>query len=87
MIQFTESERAWHREMRGLTMDEQGREGLVGLTMEETELYVTYARRRIAGQRDSDRTNRDRYLELRRKHETARIEIIANDRRQSAQRQ
>lgn len=76
MIEFTDSERQWHSEMRSLTTDEHRREVLVGLTAEETDFYVTYLRRRNTGERDPSAANRDRFLELRQKHERARIEVI-----------
>jgi hypothetical protein len=76
MIKFTDSERAFHLEMRGLTKDEHGRELLVGLTTEETEFYVTHVRRRAAGNRDRDLANQARFLELHQKHEFARLQTI-----------
>jgi len=76
MIEFTDSEREFHTEMRGLTKDEHGREVLVGLTLDETEFYVTHVRRRTAGDRDRDRANQARYLELHQKHEFARLQTI-----------
>jgi hypothetical protein len=77
MFKFSDSERAWHSEMRGLATDEQGREVLVGLTMDETIFYTTYSRTRAAGDPDRDPDNRGRFLKLRQKHEVARIQVIA----------
>lgn len=76
MIEFTEAERAYHREMRSLTTDAGGREILVGLTLEETEFYVSYSRRRSSGDRDRDPVNKSRFLELHEKHEWVRLQII-----------
>ena len=76
MITFTDSERAFHLEMRGLAKDVRGQEVLVGLTAEETEFYVIHVRRRSAGNRDRDRANKARYLELHQKHEFARLQTI-----------
>jgi len=74
MIEFSDSERKRHAEMRSLTTDEHGREVLVGLTVEETEFYVTYLRTRHSGKRTL--SDRDRYLELRQKHEKARLQVL-----------
>jgi hypothetical protein len=76
MFEFSDSERVWHTEMRGISTDEQGREVLVGLTMEETVFYVTRTRNRGSGVRDSDPGNRARFLELGQKHERARLQVI-----------
>ena len=76
MIKFTDAERAWHTEMRGLAVDEEGRWVLVGLTMEETEFYMTHIRRRSFGDRDRVPANRARFLDLHQKHEIARLQII-----------
>jgi len=79
MTTFTDSERAFHLEMRGLTRDMHGQEVLVGLTTEETDFYVTHVRRRAAGDRDRDRANQDRFLELYQKHEFARLQTIGTE--------
>jgi len=76
MINFTDAERAWHSEMLGLAVDEEGREVLVGVTMEETEFYVTHIRKRTCGDRDRNPVNRTRFLELHEKHEIARLQIL-----------
>lgn len=76
MFTFSEQERLWHSEMRGIAIDEQGREVLVGLTMDETVFYMTYVRHRAAGDRDPDRGHQRRFLELHDKHELARYQVI-----------
>lgn len=76
MVEFTDGERSWHEEMRGITKDANGRDVLVGLTMEETEFYLTYSRRFGARDRDRDPANQARMAELRRKHDIARCQVI-----------
>jgi hypothetical protein len=76
MINFTDAERAWHSEMRGLAVDQEGRAVLVGLTMEESEFYVTHIRKRSSGDHDRNPVSRTRFLELHEKHEIARLQII-----------
>ncbi len=76
MFEFTDAESAYHREMRSLTVDAEGREVLVGLTVEETEFYVTYVRRRASGDRDRNPANKSRFLGLQQIHEWARLQVI-----------
>jgi hypothetical protein len=45
MFTFTEDERACLGWTRGITQDQQGRAVLVGLTLEETDFYITYRRK------------------------------------------
>ena len=77
MFEFTESERAYLKEMRAISTDSQGREVLVGLTVEETALYMAHSRAFLSGNRDRD--NRDAYLRLHDKHERARLEVIGTE--------
>ena len=74
MFEFTEAERAYKTEMRAITKDSQGREVLVGLTIEETVFYMEYVRNRMQGHNDSQ--NGARYLELHEKHERARFAVL-----------
>jgi hypothetical protein len=76
MFEFSDQERAWHTEMRGISTDEHGREVLVGLTMEETVFYMSRARNRASGVRNSDPDNRTCFLGLHQKHELARLQVI-----------
>ena len=90
MFIFTDDERASLGRMRGITRDLHGRAVLVGLTFEETDFYITYRRKFLTPQRDRDRENQRRYLELHRKHEIARLEVTAGEirlRNESATRQ
>ena len=76
MFSFSDDERAYLTEMRGITTDSSGREILVGLTLDETAFYIEYARASILGlSRDQEQS--DRYLELHEKHERARLAILA----------
>lgn len=77
MFEFTESERASLKEMRALSTDGQGREVLIGLTLEETERYMAHSRAFLSKNRD--RENRKIYLKLNEKHERARLEIIGTE--------
>ncbi len=74
MCEFTEGDREYLREMRALSTDQQGREVLVGLTLEETIRYMSHLRGRLepGGTRDDT----DDYLRLHDKHEAARVAVI-----------
>lgn len=75
MLTFTDDERAYLTEMRAITTDRQGREHLVGLTIEETEWYLTYTRARTTGaSRGPD--DGHKFLALVDKHERARLHVI-----------
>lgn len=76
MIEFTAGERTFLEEMRGLARDEKGQEVLAGLTLEETEFYVSYTRRRAVGERERDPANRDRFFALHEKHDLVRRQVI-----------
>ncbi len=77
MFAFTEDEKAYLIEMRALTTDSQGQDVLVGLSREETEVYVSHSRAFLRGDRDRD--NRDIYLQLHEKHERMRLEVIGTE--------
>jgi hypothetical protein len=77
MFEFTDSERAYLIEMRAITTDAQGREVLVGLSLEETAVYMAHCRAFLTGDRDRD--GRDAYLRLHDKHERARLEVIGTE--------
>ena len=79
MFDLTDHERASLGWRRAITQDAQGREVLIGLTFEETGFYVTYRRKFLTPERDRDRENQRRYLELHRKHEIARLEMVGAD--------
>jgi hypothetical protein len=66
---LTEAERQYLTETRSLTLDEVGREVLVGLTYDESSLLMAYRRRLAAGSTDEDPTI---WLELAERHERAR---------------
>lgn len=77
-----EADRAYLESMRMLTRDDQGREVLVGLTLDETEWYFAYVESNRAGSAMSanpfpkEDANRDRYIELHDRHELARLRIV-----------
>jgi hypothetical protein len=76
MFSFTDAERTFLAEMRGLTTDAQGREVLVGLTLDETEFYMEYTRKfefiTPKGIRETE--DRERYLKLHNKYDLARVD-------------
>lgn len=76
MFAFTDEERATLTEFRAITTDEQGREVLVGLTLEETAFYVAHVKQRRT---NPDRVAQKRYLELDKKHERARLSVIGGE--------
>ena len=69
---FTNEERATLTAFRALTTDEQGREVLVGLTFEETAFYMARVRR--GPPTIPDLVSQEKYLELDKKHELARLQ-------------
>jgi hypothetical protein len=73
---FTEQERASFGWMRGITQDSEGRPVLIGLTFEETDFYITYRRKFLTPERDRNREHQRLYLELHRKHEIARLQLL-----------
>ena len=77
MFEFTAAERMSLTENRALTTDPQGREILVGLTLDETMALMSHRRKFLQG--DRDRANRGYCLELNRKHELARLEVIGTE--------
>jgi hypothetical protein len=77
MFEFTEHERQSLTMMRALAQDEQGREVLVGLTIEETEELMGHYRR-FPKERVPDR-EKQRFRELHDKHEKARLEVIGSE--------
>jgi hypothetical protein len=72
---FTESDRIYLAEMRAITTDNQGQEVLVGLTRQETEFYMNYAKQRLEDTHRRD--DAPLYLELHEKHERERMSILA----------
>jgi hypothetical protein len=76
MFAFTEEERARYRETCDLGTDAQGREILVGLTLEETAEVMERKRKFARGVRDHDRKRKKRFLDLMKKHEAARLQVL-----------
>ena len=76
MFSFTTDERFRFTEMRAIATDDQGREVLVGLKLEETAFYMDHTRRFTTNERDRDPDNRKRYLELHKKYERSRLAVI-----------
>ena len=74
MYEFSGEERAFLTEMWAITKDEKGREFLVGLTLEETSIYMTLAHKK-------DRNNEESqiYSKLHDKHEHARLGVIGTE--------
>ena len=77
MFTFTDAERMSLTESRALTTDSHGRELLVGLTLDETEVLMNHRRKFWRG--DRDRANREYCLQLNRKHELARLEVLGTE--------
>jgi hypothetical protein len=72
MCHFTEAERQYLMKSRSLTRDKEGREVLIGLTDQESDLLMAYRRRLTSGTRDRDPDNLTSWLELAERHELAR---------------
>jgi len=77
MFKFTDSERKYLTELRAISKDREGREVLVGLTLEETEFYIQFGRSIVPGEKKHEEA--DRYLKLNQKHEQARMEVISTE--------
>ena len=78
MFVFTEAEREIRTKDRAIVTNAAGREVLVGLTEEETAVYMDYVRRyglnkRLWTRARPDKAERETLLELHNKHETARL--------------
>lgn len=75
-MSLLDEHRAYLTEMRALANDEQGREVVAGLTVEETELYLRELNASGAS---------DHWIELDERHERARREMISaeNEARQA----
>lgn len=74
MIDLTNDERELLRGMRAVTLDAEGQEVFVGLTAEESEVYLPLSRRHEGGE---DMTSDLRFAELHARHEQARQTIVA----------
>ena len=72
MCDFTEAERQGLTDTRSLARDEEGREVLVGLTVQESDLLMAYRRRFTSGHSDGDPEKLAIWLELAERHELAR---------------
>jgi hypothetical protein len=70
--ELTEAERLYLTETHSLTLDEAGREALIGLTHEESCALMAYRRRLTAGNTDQDPDNLTIWLELAERHALAR---------------
>ena len=92
MSVFTDAEREIRSQDRAIVLNEAGREVLVGLTEEETAVYMDCMRRyglnkRLWTRAHPNQAERETFLELHNKHETARLAAIgrgARSRRKSA---
>ena len=78
MFVFTDAEREIRSQDRAIVLNQAGREVLVGLTEEETAVYMDYMRRYGLNKRLWTRTHpnpaeRETFLELHNRHETARL--------------
>ena len=81
MFVFTEAEREIRTRDRAIVLNKVGHEVLVGLTEDETALYMDYMRRyglnkRLWTRARPDKAEREAFLELHNKHETARLAAI-----------
>jgi hypothetical protein len=74
MFEFTEAERVRLTEMFAITKDSQGREVLVGLSLDETAIYMALHRKFRTGEHDSE--GGEVYLKLHDKHERERFKVI-----------
>lgn len=76
LLDLTDSERAFHIELRGLSIDPYGNEVLVGLTREESEFYVECLHLRAKDAALVRGETLDRWVGLDEKHEFSRFSLI-----------
>jgi hypothetical protein len=72
MCDLTKTERQYLTETQSLTRDAAGREVLVGLTDQESDLLMAYRRQFATGSHDHDPVNLSIWLELAERHALAR---------------
>lgn len=72
MCDFTEAERQGLTDTHSLARDKDGRDVLVGLTEQESDVLMAYRRRFTAGNIHRDQENLTIWLELAQRHELAR---------------
>jgi hypothetical protein len=72
MCDLTEAERQYLTQTQSLIWDATGREVLVGLTDQESDLLMEYRRRFATGKRDRDPESLAIWLELAERHALAR---------------
>jgi hypothetical protein len=77
MYIFTDLERIYLTEMRAIATNSKGEEMLVGLTLEETEIYMKYANNLSHSNPPSN--DKAYYLELHDKHELARLSVLSGE--------
>lgn len=79
LLDLTDSERAFYKDMRGLSIDKDGNEVLLGLTQEESIFYIDCLHLRAANPDSARGRDFDRWVGLDEKHEYARFRMIAAD--------
>ena len=72
MCDFTEAERQYLTETRSLARDQEGREVLVGLSDQESDVLMSYRRQFTSGDRNRGPEHLTIWLELAERHELAR---------------
>lgn len=79
LLDLTDSERAFHKDMHDLSIDKDGNEVLSGLTHEESIFYIACLHLRTANPDSVRGEDFDRWVGLDEKHEYARFKMIAAD--------
>lgn len=77
MLDLNDVERDYLIETRALSVNVDGEEVLVGLSVDETVFMPDHMKRFIMAERDHDRERKKRFLELRSNHELARFAVLA----------
>ena len=75
MLTLSDSERVFLTEMRGIGLDANGQESLVGLTVEESVEYLNYVRSSMVKLPRNEEAD-DRYLKLNDKYEGVRLATL-----------
>lgn len=79
MLTFQPGARAYLSRIRALSTDKNDNDVFVGMTMEESTWYQSYAEESFSGTANRSDGSQEKYLELQDKHETARLRVIETE--------
>jgi len=76
MLKFQPGAREYHAEIRALSVNNNGQEVFVGMTLDESVWYQSYAEASFNGTANRTDGSQEKYLELQDRHEAARLKVI-----------